>query len=142
MAAPRSTLFPYTTLFRSAVVWCPMRTTCDRFREKRITVELTRRRESKHPPPHRVSCETRSRRSRPTICYAAPKCDAPTIQHRAERATTFAHLQPPVILVARDGGHFDERPKGQPVCRVFKSGDGITVELTRRKTTTLRTSCR
>src|SRR5258708_15231003 len=29
------------------------------------TVELTRRRESKHPSPHRASCETRSRRSRP-----------------------------------------------------------------------------
>src|SRR6266446_5390996 len=31
------------------------------------TVELTRRRESKHPSPHRISYETRSRRSRPTI---------------------------------------------------------------------------
>src|SRR5438876_11276078 len=30
------------------------------------TVELTRRRESKHPPPHQASCETRPRRSRPT----------------------------------------------------------------------------
>jgi hypothetical protein len=36
-----------------------------------ITVELTRRRESKHPAQHQVSCETRSRRSRPTICSAA-----------------------------------------------------------------------
>src|SRR5437868_4559963 len=36
----------------------------------RITVELTRRRESKHPSPHHASCERRSRRSRPTICYA------------------------------------------------------------------------
>src|SRR5207249_10731258 len=35
------------------------------------TVELTRRRESKHPSPHQASYETRSRRSRPTICYAA-----------------------------------------------------------------------
>src|SRR5258708_27832957 len=38
---------------------------------ERITVELTRRRDSKHPPPHPVSCERRYRRSRPTICYAA-----------------------------------------------------------------------
>src|SRR6266849_4025277 len=37
-----------------------------------ITVELTRRRESKHPPPHQASCERRSRRSRPTICWASP----------------------------------------------------------------------
>src|SRR5436853_146403 len=37
----------------------------------RRTVELTRRRESKHPPRHQVSYKTRSRRSRPTICYAA-----------------------------------------------------------------------
>src|SRR5438270_13694361 len=37
----------------------------------RPTVELTRRRESKHPSPHQVSYETRSRRSRPTICWAA-----------------------------------------------------------------------
>src|SRR5437667_6560927 len=37
--------------------------------EKRPTVELTRRRESKHPSPHQVSYETRSRRSRPTICF-------------------------------------------------------------------------
>src|SRR5205814_619967 len=36
-----------------------------------ITFELTRRRESKHPWPHQASCETRPRRSRPTICYAA-----------------------------------------------------------------------
>src|SRR5207253_7448666 len=34
-----------------------------------ITVELTRRRESKHHPQHQASCETRSRRSRPTICW-------------------------------------------------------------------------
>src|SRR5437762_7847899 len=34
------------------------------------TSELTRRRESKHPSPHQASCERRSRRSRPTICYA------------------------------------------------------------------------
>src|SRR3989442_1300673 len=32
-----------------------------------LTVELTRRRESKDPPPHNASCETRFRRSRPTI---------------------------------------------------------------------------
>src|SRR5437016_7488719 len=37
----------------------------------RPTVELTRRRESTSPPPHQASCETRSRRSRPTICYVA-----------------------------------------------------------------------
>src|SRR5260370_30541029 len=36
-----------------------------------ITVELTRRRESRHPPPHHASCERRSRRSRPTNCCAA-----------------------------------------------------------------------
>src|SRR5437762_7345064 len=30
------------------------------------TVELTRRRESRHPTPHQASCETRCRRSRPT----------------------------------------------------------------------------
>src|SRR5207244_11145592 len=72
-------------------------------------------------------------RARPTICYTAPKGDAPTIQRRAERATTFAHLQPPVILVARDVGHFNETLKEKPVCQVFKSGDGITVELTRRR---------
>src|SRR5437660_7051813 len=33
----------------------------------RRTVQLTRRRESKHPSPHQASYETRSRRSRPTI---------------------------------------------------------------------------
>src|SRR5947209_598256 len=43
---------------------------CD-VRDKRITVELTRRRESKHPPLHQASYETRSRRSRPTICWVA-----------------------------------------------------------------------
>src|SRR5439155_24783092 len=30
-------------------------------------IELTRRRESKHPPPPQVSCETRPGRPRPTI---------------------------------------------------------------------------
>src|SRR3989442_600744 len=39
---------------------------------KRITSELTRRRESKHPSPQQASCERRSRRSRPTICSTAP----------------------------------------------------------------------
>jgi len=33
---------------------------------KGIMVELTRRRESKHPPPHQASCERCFRRSRPT----------------------------------------------------------------------------
>src|SRR5713101_5588701 len=41
--------------------------------------ELTRRRESKHPSPHQASCETGSRRSRPTICSTvrplARSCD-------------------------------------------------------------------
>src|SRR5688572_24523047 len=35
------------------------------------TAELTRRRESQHPPLHQASCETRSRRSRPTVCSTA-----------------------------------------------------------------------
>jgi hypothetical protein len=38
---------------------------------RRLTSELTRRRESKHLSPHRISYETRSRRSRPTICWMA-----------------------------------------------------------------------
>src|SRR2546427_7683098 len=37
----------------------------------RPTVELTRRREPKHPPPRQASYETRSRRSGPTICWAS-----------------------------------------------------------------------
>src|SRR5260370_42402336 len=40
------------------------------------TVELTRRRESKHPSPHQASCEKRPRRSRPTICSTAPSAKA------------------------------------------------------------------
>src|ERR1041385_7021928 len=40
------------------------------FNSSAPTAELTRRRESKHPPPHQLSCERRSRRSRPTICSA------------------------------------------------------------------------
>src|SRR5437660_12059140 len=35
-------------------------------RHSGLTVELTRRRESKHPSPHQASYERRSRRSRPT----------------------------------------------------------------------------
>jgi hypothetical protein len=38
---------------------------------RRLTVELTRRREPKHPSPHRASCERRYRRSRPTIYSAS-----------------------------------------------------------------------
>src|SRR5258706_16386006 len=38
-----------------------------------LTVELTRRRESKHPSPHQAGCERRSRRSRPTIGSARAK---------------------------------------------------------------------
>src|SRR5438067_9958903 len=55
------------TLSRRIAVCVAMRNRCR-------TVELTRRRESKHPSPHRASCERRSRRSRPTIysCSARP----------------------------------------------------------------------
>jgi hypothetical protein len=35
------------------------------------TIELTRRREFIQASPDESSCETRSRRSRPTICYTA-----------------------------------------------------------------------
>src|SRR5713226_6490959 len=48
---------------------------------KRITFELTRRRESKHPSPHEASCETRSRRSRPTICSARAKLPQDQASH-------------------------------------------------------------
>src|SRR4030095_1726867 len=37
----------------------------------RPSAELTGRRESKHSSPYQASYETRSRRSRPTICYGA-----------------------------------------------------------------------
>src|SRR5437016_7995261 len=49
--------------------------------ESNPTVELTRRRESKHPAPHQASCETRSRRSRPTICWATPLLSGTNIKH-------------------------------------------------------------
>jgi len=42
----------------------------DDFIESHRTFELTRRRESKHLPLRQASYETRSRRSRPTICSA------------------------------------------------------------------------
>src|SRR5438874_582486 len=38
-----------------------------------ITSELTRRREFIQASPDQLSYETRSRRSRPTICYGAPE---------------------------------------------------------------------
>jgi hypothetical protein len=44
---------------------------CLRLGRRCRTVELTRRRESRHPSPHRASYETRSRRSRPTILLCA-----------------------------------------------------------------------
>src|SRR6266404_9960513 len=40
-------------------------------RKSNITAELTRRREFNQASPDESSCETRSRRSRPTICWAA-----------------------------------------------------------------------
>src|SRR6266436_2437543 len=52
------------------------------------TVELTRRRESKHASPHQVSCETRSRRSRPTICSMAHLEN--TLAHNFERFVSCA----------------------------------------------------
>ena len=57
-----------------------------RLKKKRRTVELTRRRKSKHPPPHQVSCERRSRRSRPTLyrLCAAPGFRASTKKLRIE----------------------------------------------------------
>src|SRR5438067_1129831 len=39
--------------------------------DRNITVELTRRREFNQASPDESSCETRSRRSRPTICWVA-----------------------------------------------------------------------
>jgi hypothetical protein len=41
-------------------------------RRRHPTVELTRRREFNQASPDESSCETRSRRSRPTICWVAP----------------------------------------------------------------------
>jgi hypothetical protein len=49
----------------------------------RITVELTRRREFNQASPDQLSYETRSRRSRPTIRYAAPsstECNEESIE--------------------------------------------------------------
>src|SRR5438876_10633804 len=89
---PKSTLFPYTTLFRSISnptqprarnpVDIPfncittLRCCVTVLKRSGITVELTRRRESKHPLPHQASYERRSRRSRPTICYVSPTTKA------------------------------------------------------------------
>src|SRR5436190_23998878 len=43
------------------------------------TSELTRRRESKDPSPHQASYKTRSRRSRPTICWIRSRLEAAAI---------------------------------------------------------------
>src|SRR5436190_17875265 len=61
------------------------------FKKRRgLTVELTRRRESKHPSPHESSCETRSRRSRPTICWATVVTKG---AHREEALRLFQPLR-------------------------------------------------
>src|SRR3989442_9062441 len=61
---------PANNAFGSDIIWTNDFRTLISAHEGRSgdrTVELTRRRESKHPPPHQASCERRSRRSRPTI---------------------------------------------------------------------------
>src|SRR5438105_14471846 len=55
-------------------------------RHSGLTSELTRRRESKHPSPHQASCETRYRRSRPTICWRPGVITLAIDQLRAESA--------------------------------------------------------
>src|SRR5438874_5285602 len=49
------------------------------------TVELTRRRKSKHPSPHQATCEKSSRRPRPTICGARGRV-------KSESCHSFNHL--------------------------------------------------
>ncbi len=56
------------------------------------TFELTRRRESKHPPPHQVSYKTRYRRSRPTICYARAGSQASNLSEINSRQKSIAPL--------------------------------------------------
>jgi len=57
------------------------------FKKLHPTVELTRRREFIQASPHQASCETRSRRSRPTICSMPPprKLESAKTAQRTER---------------------------------------------------------
>src|SRR5260370_6736121 len=70
-----------------------------------------------------------------------PSVTGRTIQRYAERATTFVVQNRARSLVARDGGYFDDEPQHRAF-PCFQKRRGITSELTRRATTTLRTSCR
>src|SRR2546422_4315285 len=80
-AAHGSVAFRYSRLSSSILL-----TDCDHLACRVCrTVELTRRRESKRPPPHRASCERRYRRSRPTIVELS--------------ATRRAELFPPSLCV-------------------------------------------
>jgi len=62
----------------------------------RPTVELMRRREFNQASPDESGCETRSRRSRPTICYVAtyssPRVAKPMIAPKTPR--TIVNITP------------------------------------------------
>jgi hypothetical protein len=83
---------------------------------------LTGRREFIQAAPEESICETGYRRSGPTICYAAPEWDAPTIQHddRARDHNTPIETRLPILsraMVATMTRH----PKEQPVYQIFKA---------------------
>src|SRR5207244_3136707 len=103
------------------------------------TSELTRRRKPKRPPPHRASCERRSRRSRPTIWLlcAAPSFKLPTKRQRIEPLIIWIKFfalfkifppqsasHPPIYLMRKMGfvfnSPFHERHSKIPM---FKSED-------------------
>src|SRR2546422_11061937 len=59
-----------------------------------ITVELTRRRESKDPSLPRASYETRSRRLRPTTCWAATHHEARSSFFQVAKSSTGVGSRP------------------------------------------------
>ena len=61
---------------------------------RRTTVELTRRRESKHSSPHQESYETRPRRSRPTSCWVHPVNERVSGRKNQPSAVATAVRQP------------------------------------------------
>src|SRR5688572_5664096 len=61
---------PATANDRGKYLWVRI-TGFRRSKSSRRTVELTRRRQFIQPSPGQLSCETRYRRSGPTICYVS-----------------------------------------------------------------------
>src|ERR1051325_10913749 len=99
---------------------------CARLLLSGLTVELTRRRDFFQPSPDQSSYETRSRRSRPTICYGAMPEDVrppPSFNSLPDEPSNS------LLLSYWDGRRFEDQSTSnerETFSRLYRQGSGTS----------------